>query len=333
MPYAMVNLRIMGRFGVPLFFVLSAYLITELLMRERAKTGTLHVRSFYIRRMLRIWPLYFACLFLCFTLSRLLHTAPMPVSALLAFLFLIGNFWTATHGFLPLGFGALWTVCIEEQFYLLWPSLVRKATVRVLTVVAIVAYFVAQVGVMLVAWHTQREGNPTAFDLGMNSVTYLQYFILGTLICLLLRGRTPQLGTGVRVVFMLAGLSLLYGVTDLLHIASTVRARELYLGYLIIGIAVVLMLLSVLGVRLSSRCQPLVWLGKVSYGLYLFHLPILSLTEQAGMSLLHLRHPLPFAAVVALPVTIACAAISYRFFETPFLRLKERFTVVHSRGI
>ncbi len=120
--------RLRTRWGsrVDLFFALSSYLITELLIREHRPTGTLNIRAFYARRVLRIWPLYFFALFLA---------APsLPREYLAGFALLSGNWMCALAGFPASPFALLWSVSIEEQFYLAWPWVVRARTQRIATV-------------------------------------------------------------------------------------------------------------------------------------------------------------------------------------------------------
>lgn len=115
-------------FGVDLFFTLSAYLITELLMRERQRCGAIDVRSFYIRRALRIWPLYFGALLVASAGSFLLPQLAGVRVCLPWFFLFAGNF--ASVGALPLAVAALWSISVEEQFYGLWPLALSRLTRR-----------------------------------------------------------------------------------------------------------------------------------------------------------------------------------------------------------
>src|SRR6185437_12176413 len=100
-----------GGFGLSMFFMLSAYLITELLTREREQTGTISWRLFFIRRSLRIWPLYFAVVFLL-----------ADHRAWLVLVLFIANWSQADPGRLA---APLWSLSIEEQFYLFWPPVMK----------------------------------------------------------------------------------------------------------------------------------------------------------------------------------------------------------------
>jgi len=114
------------KFAVSLFFVLSGYLITTLLAMEKENTGRVHLRAFYQRRVARIWPLYYG-----FTLAVLVIGVFVPrllpsARALAAYTFFSGNWYLVfSHSNLAGGLGILWSINIEEQFYLLWPLLIK----------------------------------------------------------------------------------------------------------------------------------------------------------------------------------------------------------------
>ena len=132
-----------GSFGVDLFFSLSSFLITTLLIRESNECGKINVRRFYVRRMLRIWPLYFAFLFLAPPIAaHILPGEDLPVKYLIAFVFLSGNWACAAWGFPHSVAAPLWSVSIEEQFYLSWPLILRWS-VRHLALVAAALLLVA----------------------------------------------------------------------------------------------------------------------------------------------------------------------------------------------
>ena len=141
-----------GAFGVDLFFTLSGYLLTSLLLRERGKTGDIDVKAFYVRRGLRIWPLYYFFLVLCFLLTLIPESfiaaplypgdlfVPMPLKSyffMAIFLFnfnIAGSMLTNPSAFMT----QLWSISVEEQFYLFWPWIARFVPRRRIVVVPLV---------------------------------------------------------------------------------------------------------------------------------------------------------------------------------------------------
>ena len=132
-----------GAFGVNLFFLLSSYLITELLIRERARFGHVDLKSFYVRRILRIWPLYFAFLALAWVMQWYVPGQHIGWRAGLAFCLLSGNWWLVFVGFPNSVIFPLWSVSIEEQFYIFWPATMRKLSRRGLLTAAALMLVVA----------------------------------------------------------------------------------------------------------------------------------------------------------------------------------------------
>lgn len=312
------NLRDGASFGVCLFFFLSAFLITELLIREREATGTVHIRSFYIRRILRIWPLYFLSLFIAFVLPRLTHAyPPMTVPTLLAYLLLAGN-WA--RSLLPYGFGVLWSISVEEQFYLVWPTLIWLTKKRALPFLCVGIWCISQV-VVVALYKQGQSGNA----IWCNTFVQAQYFALGGTLSILLRGRVPKLSLIPRILMVSAGIATFI----LLPGRGSVPQ---YFPYLAAGPGSALILLGFLGAKIPRHLQILQYLGKISYGLYIIHENVLVEVSRVAPLILHRQHGIyVYKVLIGLPITIALAHLSYKYFEKPFLRLKERFEVVRSR--
>lgn len=125
-----------GAYGMCLFFFLSSYLITELLRREQSATSAIHLRAFYVRRILRIWPLYFSFLLLGKLLGRIYSPFHLENSRLLAFSVLLGNWYMARYGSTGSPVEALWSISLEEQFYIAWPAIAKFGGMRTLLVVS-----------------------------------------------------------------------------------------------------------------------------------------------------------------------------------------------------
>ncbi len=318
-----------SRCGLQLFFVLSAYLISELLLREREKTGTIHMPAFFVRRVLRIWPLYFIFIGLIYLAGRF-HHGFFPTGALLAFVALAGNWWIYFNRFLQFAVGILWSISVEEQFYLVWPWLVRFGGMRALQAVVPVVLAVSS----LALWYSGHNVLPVN-KYWTNSLIEFAYFAVGAVLALGLHRREFQPSLLARVsLFATAVVAFLLLVFPFPVAAEgrVIHTPGLFAAFTLLGVVSVCLFLGFYGLRMGQGSGPFLYLGRISYGLYVFHLFVLQACE-AALRRVHLRGA-TYAVVqlsMALAVTIVIAALSYRFLETPFLKLKSRFTFVHSR--
>jgi peptidoglycan/LPS O-acetylase OafA/YrhL len=331
-PHWLTNLLISvfgaGAYGVDLFFALSAYLITSLMLRERATSGSFDLRSFYVRRILRIWPLYLA--FVAFAALAPLWTPDqkLPLQYVAGFTLLSGNWIYVFYG-LPISFAIpLWTVSIEEQFYLTWPLVFRKSSIRAMTAVAIGLLVIANLWRIMLA----ASGAPSQ-AMEYNTFTRLDPIALGILIALL-GNRLPQFTRRQRSALLLIGsvgwVAVFY-LCVLYHPDPANQWRGV-LGHPATALASVAILLSVIGSQHPLlRNKPLLYLGKISYGLYVVH----EFAHFCAVRLVHASTPgaVLVQSVVGLALTILIAAASYRWLESPFLKLKERFAYVQSRPV
>jgi peptidoglycan/LPS O-acetylase OafA/YrhL len=212
----------------------------------------------------------------------------------------------------------LWSVSIEEQFYVLWPLLVAKMRGRI-PAIALGMLVVANVarGVILMMPH-----QPTS--IWCDTFARLDPFALGILVAYWLHGRELHLRGSVRI-----GLGVAAGVILLVagRWGDHTDVRALW-SYPAESLACVLALIAVLRPMESWRAgrvgQALIYGGRISYGLYVYHLMMLKFTLQTRLT----YWP---GKLVALAATVGVAALSYRLLETPFLRLKQRVTYVYSR--
>lgn len=315
-----------GGFGVDLFFCLSSFLITRLLLQEVEARGAVDVRRFWTRRALRIWPLYIT--FVVFAALPLMP-ARLTSSETLSFLFMAGNWHVALFGYPHSVAAPLWSISIEEQFYVLWPLILRRATRRRIRIISLVLLGVAAATRFLLAWRGAEH--PAMWT---NTFARLDPIALGSLAATIpafsangARAAT-RWAIGLGVMGAMVALASLFPVRviSFWHVPS----------YLLVALCCLCLLWACLE---SPRYKPrllttraTVYLGKISYGLYVFH--VLGL-KVGGSLVVRLRLPLVevCAPVASLLITVLLAGLSYRFLETPFLRLKERFAVVQSRPI
>ncbi|MEP7354781.1 MAG: acyltransferase [Acidobacteriota bacterium] len=345
-----------GALGVDLFFALSAYLITELLLRESYERGRIDLRSFYIRRILRIWPLYFFALLTLAPLLTLLDPGDqMPWSYVAGYSLLSGNWVTAAWGYPVSSFALLWTVSIEEQFYLLWPWVVssmpalskqaepatasfglgsvttepvqsRDHRERSVPRKALLRWIV---GMVALAWVTRiglALAGVTHPGVWTNTFARLDPIAGGAALAVLLKGGLPRASTWVRIGVIGIGAVVLIGLSA----AGWHDGWESVVSYPLTAVACVGILYAMLGwsggLTGSWLGSCLGYLGKISYGLYVLHVAAIRILEK-GLAGSKLVMP------AALLLTIGLAALSYRFLESPFLRLKEKFARVSSRPV
>lgn len=309
-----------GGLGVRLFFVISGYLITGILLSQRDRVRTSGLRSslftFYARRAIRLFPPYYALIVVCLILNLgdMRTTFPWHALYLSNVLIAINNAW-------PAGTAHLWSLSVEEQFYLVWPLLVLTLPARflkwlflavIVCAVAFRAVFFAHVNSAVAIW----VATPAALDaLGIGALMALHESK---------GGRLPRWSA------IFAGIILVPTLATLLLPGS---AGAWYVwGEFLMALPLALLVLGAsrgfpgwFGAILQSR--PLMYIGKVSYGVYLYHLAILLLVENLSakfaLGLPLERGPLLF--VVLSAATILAASASWYLLEQPINRLKHRF--------
>ncbi len=311
-------LGVRGSAGVDLFFVISGFLITTLLLRERDARGAISLRNFYVRRTLRIFPLYYAVL-AAFVVATLLFDRGtvagheffrhLPLYAVYA------NNWVIDKGPRRVIFACSWSLATEEQFYLFWPSVLAFCKKR-WQPPAIIA------GVMVATWALQGLTSHGVVDLGEMPNRILTSaapgICMGCLLAFALNDRAcfealrGPLGSRWTSLAALAAVLVL----------SSVRA----VGIDLIRAAMVVLLASVV-VNPDYALRPMLenraarHVGVVSYGIYLLFTLVLNL----GTRTLHTQSAaIKFAWMMG--VSTVLATLVFRYYETPFLRLKERFT-------
>jgi peptidoglycan/LPS O-acetylase OafA/YrhL len=324
-----------GAFGLPIFFCLSAYLIITLLLKEQDETKTVRLGSFAVRRILRIWPLYFAVLGIGYGIGMIWPTAYLSpravrdMSLMLGNLFAIHASWTALATVAP-----LWSISLEEQFYVGVPLLVkigsRRAIALICALVIVTAY-----GVL--GWLGRRGALPIQ-TVWPNSFVQFQFFAAGGWLALFNQRRTVRLGLRARLLLVAAGLACYYVASEHFGIVrpTAIPAHNLIAGYLLVLVGTIAIVLAALNYR-GSVPGWLIYLGKISYGLYLFHNMVIWLVfyNNDGWPRFssYARSHRDLGILLVAAVTLGVASFSYRFFEKPFLLLKNRFETVKTRPL
>jgi peptidoglycan/LPS O-acetylase OafA/YrhL len=310
--------------AVTLFFVLSGYLITFLLLEEKARTGTVSLKGFYVRRILRIWPLYYLIIVLTLCLGWFFPGTGIPhISAapLALYTFLLAN--VAMHfQTVVTPISALWSIGVEEQFYALWPVIIKNSYDARIVLFRVIGVYLL-VKAVLIPWDHLAIAQ-------LVSETRIDCMAIGGLGAVILREKGRLLGyiyspLAQGFCMLLFLYSTLYRPV---HIIRTID-QELYA----ITFMVIILNVSTNPASLVNLEKPIFdFMGKISYGLYVYHLLVIFLLSAATKSLISPRWQWYFFVYTAVVfVTTIMAYVSFRYFEQPFLKLKERYSVVLSQ--
>lgn len=323
-----------GDFGVDLFFVLSGFLITRILLVDCGNKVPL--RFFVMRRFLRIFPIYYLAI-----LILLPHMNWQQVLTCATYTSNFGFMAMDEHG--PLAHS--WSLAIEEHYYLLWPPIVALLSPRASRRVILFGVFPLAIGSLLWAYSGPAWGERTQamkeFVFRSSTIRFASLGLGGLLAYGEQRIRDSRAlalgliaaGAAMWWVFSLRGMARLGFIDDLLAIpAVSGDLNAANLGLSVIGFPCLSLALVVSGIAWSNsraphtvllRAAPLRAVGRISYGLYIYHVPIFHVGGVWGSDPFALPTPARVAIVIGL--TFLVSSISYRFIERPLLAVGRRF--------
>ncbi len=314
----------MAGFGVTLFFVLSGYLITYLLLTEKQTYGKVDLLKFYKRRILRIWPIYYLVIIITILLvatGALMVIDHKIVGNIFLYLFLLANF--TSGNMIPLT--PLWSIGVEEQFYLFWPVMLNASKDVFRSLVGIIILYL----IIKIAFRIFENGD-------LYSIVYITAFdamAIGGIMANLVFKKHAALNFFYNPVlqfvsWLFLGVSIFYKPVHLFSLFDSEMHAVFY---------------SIIIVNVSTNPRTLVnlenkimnFLGRISYGLYVYHMLIiwvLSLILKNRIQALSPNKSIQYVIIYALiySITIFVAYLSYRYFESYFLKLKARFSKIHS---
>lgn len=319
-----------GNLGVNFFFVLSGFLITYLLIAEKRKNGNIGLRNFWMRRILRIWPLFYACVFFgfyCFPfLKSLFGQTPNETATFLNYMTFTNNFDLLKNG-LPDSsvLGVLWSVAIEEQFYLIWPIILFWLSIKKQWVAFTSVIFVSLVFRSLNDSHNIHE---------IHTLSCISDMAIGSFGGWLIsekntfKNKIANLSK-FNIVFIYTLFALVFFFRDeLLYSSFLIRIFERPFIAIIILLIILEQCYSNNSLFKLSNFKIISKLGKITYGLYCLHfigiLITINLTKKLNINT-ELWQVLILETVCALIISIIISLVSYKYFETPFLKLKEKF--------
>ncbi|MEJ5265080.1 MAG: acyltransferase [Bacteroidales bacterium] len=312
-----------GGIGVVFFFVLSGFLITYILLDEKVNTQTISLKKFYIRRILRIWPLFYAMLLFAYCTPFLLNIFHLSSSSegyqpnwLMSVLFL-ENYKMMLSGSLPnvSPLGVMWSLCIEEHFYLVWGILVAWLSAKRIPALIVISIVVANVCRVI---YVQKE--LSTIDLFTN----IDYFAFGSIPAYLLVMRKEFIRWLENIHFSIKYIVATVSA-GLIFILPHVRIQRIELiAPFFLGVFFALTILFTLP---RSNCLKISddslisRLGIYTYGLYLFHTIVINFFHHTGI----INFGWPLFVFLSLMVTILVSMLSYHIFEKQFLKLKRYF--------
>lgn len=321
-----------GNLGVNFFFVLSGFLITYLLIEEKNIRGSIDIPRFWLRRMLRIWPLYFFCVFFGFVLFPMLKTAfgqvPNETADPVYYLTFTNNFDFINKGIPDSSvLGVLWSIAIEEQFYFVWPvllSIVPQKHYLKLFIAIIISSLVFR----FFATHPLAYEHHTLSCMGDLTIG-----ALGAYLCrqATFRARIENMSKGAIFAVYAVFIVIFFFREQLFFSNFYVKVVERSF----IACVILLIILEQNFAKNSffklASLKNISKLGAISYGLYCLHfIGILIVVTVAKK--LHLNDRLWSVLFVETPlallVTIIISRISFRYWESPFLKLKEKFAYI-----
>lgn len=318
---------LLAGFGVTIFFSLSGFLITYLLLEEK-KTGGVNIKNFYIRRILRIWPLYYSYLGLAL-ITIFIFDIPYNKTSLLFYIFLSANIPFIFGGKIPF-IGHYWSLGVEEQFYSFWPWVVKKSrSILKITLIICVALITLKIIVRIVDIKILNGESSLFYD--TIHVTRFQCMLIGALGAILYHQKHNlflKLTNNLFTQFLSWTIIFIVAINKF-HFVSFIDNEF---------IAVVTVLIIIGQIEERNRIVNLnfsffEFIGKISYGIYVIHplvifylSKIIAVSDKTNI----LNYILVYFSVFALTITLAF--ISYRYFEKRFLDLKDKYATIKSKA-
>jgi peptidoglycan/LPS O-acetylase OafA/YrhL len=321
-----------GNLGVNFFFVLSGFLITYLLIKEKNINGQINIKLFIVRRILRIWPLFFFCVgfgFLIFPQVKLIFgQTPNETANPIYYLTFLNNFDFIRNGPPDSSvLGILWSIAIEEQFYLIWPLILFLFPVK---------KFWIPFSLIILLSLIFRAFNDDYLIHELHTLSCISDMAVGAFGAWLVLGfntfksRVQQLNKKYIALIYLLTIIVYFFRSELLYTSFEIRIFE----RLIVSIIFLFVILEQNYAQNSfykfSNFNYISKLGKITYGLYCLHfigiLISINLTKMFSFNT-SLWQVLLLETFLALLITIIISKISYQYLESPFLRLKNKFYV------
>jgi peptidoglycan/LPS O-acetylase OafA/YrhL len=322
-----------GRSGVLLFFTLSGFLITFLLLKEKQITNNIAIKKFYMRRILRIWPLYFFVLFLAFLVVPNIDILKYPgfsaaglwanpPGMFILYLLILPNIATSIYGSFPFS-SQTWSIGAEEQFYLVWPVFIKKIKNKWLLLLIVIVFYNVIRYIILYQFSENPQSNTMFIILGIWNSTPINCMAIGGLFSMLItqnsifsnKIKSCFYNKIVQIMAFMVVLSMLITGFKTAHFNDEIYS--LFFGIIICNLATNEKRL------FSLEFKWLNYLGNISYGLYMYHNIFIVLSIAILLKVNYFNSYLLY--VLVFTFTILIAFLSYEFFEKRFINKKAKY--------
>lgn len=322
---------LLSKLGVCLFFVLSGFLITSLLVKEKEQFGSINIKKFYVRRILRIWPLYYLLIILTlYILPKIpgfyLPTWYNPYSDLTGnsvfMLFILPNVQVAIFGYIPFAAQA-WSIGVEEQFYIFWPFVVKRfKELRQLKlfIIGFIALFAAFKLLLLMGARWYHRESLYQLYLFLSTKLQLNCMMYGALFSIInLNNEEKRKYTSKPVQIIFLSAVVIFFLPGSMYKHFVWDLYSVLFGGIILNLVNKTSILNIDNFLLN-------YLGKISYSIYMLHPLIIALILKAGVSSNF------YLFISSFAVSILVSSLCYEYFEKKFLRVKVRYEKVKSRS-
>lgn len=315
------KITITGGIGVHIFFVISGFLITYLMIQEEKQKGKIDIIYFYIRRFLRIWPLYYLIMLLgIFILPNLFNTFIFDADVFKN-LFFLNNF--DNDGIHISNIGIAWSVAIEEQFYLFWPIIFTLfKNKKMLFVFSVLGFAMSTLFVI--------KNPDEAYFHTFGNIRFLMTGSIGAILYSKYK-KDLNLMSILKPSYIYFALILIFLLVVLSPFSQTIT----FLSFIGLPIAYLFCVLNLVAQGSSSKTSIVSKMGKYTYGMYLYH-PLIIIFIKIGFDLLGLDYQenayINFVlSMLSLILTIVLSFLSYEYFEKYILKYKNKFSFVKTR--
>lgn len=323
--------------GVVFFFVLSGFLITYLLLKEQESNKTIQIGKFYLRRAFRIWPLYYLIFILGFFVLPNLELFAVPGQDvffnqnfwgnLLLYAFFMPNLAFSIYTTAVPNIGQSWSIGVEEQFYILWPLLISKSKNILKSIIWISGSIITLKGILLLSFPFVKLEALVVIKKFL-AMSKLECMALGGLGAYILFNKRKEV---LRIIFK--PVSQIMAVTVIPILIYFIPTAFEDILHLLFSISFLVIILNVAGnekVLLRFENSILQYLGRISYGFYMFHVMCIVFTIHILDKYIGLdndittpQHILLYG--ISFLLTVAVSSLSYHIFEKAFIRLKDKY--------